>query len=93
MNARDDEQVQRLGSAEHVEHMSTIEFRRWVAEHLLAIERHRLPHGFESIARMLAIELDRERTRRVGAPWQDLVTRPRRDAAERLPRGTGRLPE
>jgi hypothetical protein len=92
VNAREDQQAERVGSDEFVDRMSTIEFRRWCVE-LLAIDPWRLPHGFEQVARLLAIELDRERTRRVGAPWHDLVTGPRRDAASRLPRGVPHLPD
>lgn len=81
-----------VGQVEPVEHMSTIQFRGHVVE-LLGIDPWRLPHGFEAVARLLAIELDRERTRRSGAPWHDLRAGPRRDAARLLPQGVGRLPQ
>lgn len=81
-----------LGSPEPIEDMSPIEFRDHVADVLVGTERHRLPHDWQSLARLLAIELERERTRRIGRPWEDLRDDRRRVAAT-LPRGVGRLPQ
>jgi hypothetical protein len=80
-----------IGQVEPIEFMSSIEFREHVADVLLGTNRWDIPHGWEALARLLAIELDRERTRRLGQPWEDLRDGSRRVAA-RLPPGVGRLP-
>jgi hypothetical protein len=87
-----DRQAEEVGEGieDRIEHMSAIEFRRWVRDRLLATDR--IPHHWEALARLLAAEVHRERTRRIGAPWEDLGAQAREDARRRLPPGVGRLP-
>lgn len=87
-----DRQAEQVGEAieDRIEGMSAVEFRRWVRDRLLATDR--IPYHWEALARLLAAEVHRERTRRVGAPWEDLGSGAREQARRTLPPGHGRLP-